>query len=411
MRLVLLSNLYPNPEEPFRATYNRRLIKAIAKQIGKASISVIGTIYWCPLVDSLLRKRKKPPKKTQLDGISVSHPRMFYTPGFLIHKHHFFYRFALRRTLQKISKTSGNPPHIIIAFVYPDAVAMAPICRELGLSYSVMVLGSDFRVRLKQPRFRSMVMNCLEEASTIFCPGKALKHDMVAKGISPDKIIPFDNGVEHEIFQFRNKTTESAKLVHEELELGEAPVLNILFVGNLLDVKAPQRLIRAFKFLLQSKQPDQITDNSKSSIHLNIVGDGPLRPNLMKLTTDLGIAEQVTFHGRKTPECIAEMMQSANCLCLCSRSEGMPNVVVEALACGCPVVATSVGEVPYLIEEGINGYLVEIHNLSEEAITDDLTHKLDQALIKPWDRELISSRMTNYSWETAATKILDAVGN
>lgn len=402
MRLVLISNLYPNPSEPFRATYNRRLFKAIARKIGNTSLSVIGTIYWCPLIDSLLRKRRKPPVATTLDGIEISHPRVFYTPGFLIHKHHHFYRAALRKNLSRLAHKDKTNTHIIIGFAYPDGVAIAPLCKELGLSYSIMVLGSDFRVRIKQPKFRGMVLDCLKEATTIFCPGNALKDDMAEAGINRDSIYAFNNGVEHEIFRFEEKTTASA------VEEAESQPNSILFVGNLLDVKAPQRLLKAFRIFVESKRSEQISNSQILQLRLDIVGDGPLRMHLEKLAKDLGIAEQVVFHGRITPERIAEMMQQAKCLCLCSRSEGMPNVVVEALACGCPVVATSVGEVPFLIEEGLNGYLVPIQQ-DEAKIVDNLAHDMECVFKQTWNRKLISHRMKDYSWETAADVVLKAI--
>jgi len=129
----------------------------------------------------------------------------------------------------------------------------------------------------------------------------------------------------------------------------------ILFVGNLLDVKAPDRALAAFAELA-SQLPD---------VRLDVVGDGPLRRRLERQVAGLGLSERVSFHGRQPPATVAEMMRKSACLCLPSRSEGMPNVVLEALACGTPVVATPVGEAPVLVRDGVNGFVVRADKVTE----------------------------------------------
>ena len=125
----------------------------------------------------------------------------------------------------------------------------------------------------------------------------------------------------------------------------------------------------------------------------------------------LGIGQKVNFPGRKLPKQIAERMRKASCLCLCSKSEGMPNVVVEALACGCPVVATDVGEVPYLIKNGINGYSIATDKQSEAKIVEQLSLALRKALFKKWDRQHIADRMQTYTWPMAAQVIESTLTN
>ncbi len=93
-----------------------------------------------------------------------------------------------------------HPDHIILGFIYPDAVALAPFCRKLQLDYSVLVLGSDFRLRTRQSKFKNLVMTTLHKSPLIFCPGLALKDDMTTDGIEGSKIIPFNNGVDCKLF-------------------------------------------------------------------------------------------------------------------------------------------------------------------------------------------------------------------
>jgi glycosyltransferase involved in cell wall biosynthesis len=91
-------------------------------------------------------------------------------------------------------------------------------------------------------------------------------------------------------------------------------------------------------------------------------------------------------------------MRAADVFCLPSYSEGCPNVVVEALACGRPVVATKVGGIPELVNETC-GMLIPPRNAGE------LAKALDRALSKPWDSEEIARTFTR-SWETVAAETL-----
>lgn len=124
--------------------------------------------------------------------------------------------------------------------------------------------------------------------------------------------------------------------------------LNILFAGRLVSVKRPEVFLRlAAELLVQLASP-----------HLNfkIVGDGPLRPQLEKLAIDLGLMNKgVTFLGERSD--MDQIYRAADILVLTSEHEGTPNVVLEAMAHGIPVVATRVGGVPEILTDG-RGFVV-----------------------------------------------------
>lgn len=118
-------------------------------------------------------------------------------------------------------------------------------------------------------------------------------------------------------------------------------------VGSLLPVKRWERLLRVIQTLKTCAGKDT---------RFQIAGDGPLRPALEKLIGDLGISGVVEFCG--TVHDIPTFLSRAKFLVHTSESEGCPNAVMEAMACGLPVVAMETGEIPYLVEDGKTGFVI-----------------------------------------------------
>ena len=127
-----------------------------------------------------------------------------------------------------------------------------------------------------------------------------------------------------------------------------------------------------------------------------IAGKGPLRPKLEELAASLGIADRVQFLGPQLAPQIAEQMRQADVLCMSSLNEGLPNVVIEAMASGLPVVATDVGGIHEVIDAPWKGTLVPTGN------TAALTTALNEALSHPLDRQRIAAYGQGLSWQRTA---------
>ena len=194
---------------------------------------------------------------------------------------------------------------------------------------------------------------------------------------SPGRGVLVPNGVDQERFQPRPR--QSAR---DELGLdAAAPV--VLVVGHLIARKDPQLALEAAAAM--GAVPPTVV----------FVGTGALEPVLRARAAELGLAEHVRFEGALPPERLERWYAAADCLLLCSHREGRPNVVIEALACGRPVVATRAGGTAELLA-GIDGALADSRDPAE------LGRRVSAVLESPPDPDALRAQVAHLSWEASA---------
>lgn len=123
---------------------------------------------------------------------------------------------------------------------------------------------------------------------------------------------------------------------------------SIVGVGSLFPVKRWDRLLRVVQRIKRLGGED---------VHVRIAGDGPLRGALETLAAELGISHAIKFMG--SIQDIPALLRESSCLVHTSESEGCPNAVMEAMACSLPVVAMETGDIPYLVDDGKTGFVVQ----------------------------------------------------
>lgn len=170
----------------------------------------------------------------------------------------------------------------------------------------------------------------------------------------------------------------------------------VLFVGRLEKMKGVDTLLTALFGLLAREE------YARLPLHVRIVGAGSQRSSLEYLASQLKITDRVTFVGPVSPNQIAKEFSEAQVFCGLSRSEALGNVFLEAQAAGCAVVATNVGGIPDIVQEGVTGLLVPPNDPAaaataiEKLLTDEaLRHRLAHAGEKNVER---------YDWNTIAEK-------
>jgi glycosyltransferase involved in cell wall biosynthesis len=153
---------------------------------------------------------------------------------------------------------------------------------------------------------------------------------LAAPHVPAGRLVRLPLGVDTELF-----SPGPPLVAHEPLARG---AVRLLCVGSLTPVKDHATLLRALVRIAE-RVPD---------VHLHIVGDGPLRGEMARRGEALGVARRVSFHGGVPHDRLPDYYRAADVLVLSSRYESQAMVVLEAAACGCPVVGTAVGVLPEL---------------------------------------------------------------
>jgi teichuronic acid biosynthesis glycosyltransferase TuaC len=202
---------------------------------------------------------------------------------------------------------------------------------------------------------------------------------MVGLGLPAEKICVIPNGIDTS--RFHPVDREEARRI-----LGIPNDLRILVsVASLTQGKNHRLLISAFAKMLGDSRDAK----------LFIIGEGPERPALRELIGKLRLDENVILVGAKPNQELASWFSAADASCLVSSREGWPNVLMESIACGTPVVATRVGGVPEIIHSPELGLLTEPD-------IDSIAIALASALAKSWDRDALARHAQSRGWNEVA---------
>ena len=163
----------------------------------------------------------------------------------------------------------------------------------------------------------------------------------------------------------------------------------IVFVGRLEAGKGTDMLLRSFALLV----------GRRDDVGLVVVGDGTQRPKMENLATELGVRDKIHFKGWAGSEAVADLLRASDVYFLPSLAEGLPIAVLEALACGTPVVATPVGDLARVVQDGVNGFLVSSPS------AESFSEVLERALAYPWDRAAIGCSVGSMTSKSVASQV------
>ncbi len=388
MRVLAISFLFPSSVYPNRGTFVLNRVKAVSRY---SDVTVINPVIWFPFCSRLKRYEghdRIPPVET-IEGIRVYHPRFFSIPVVFKALVAFTYSLAVLSVARRLNREQRFDL-IDLHWTYPDLPAGRWLARLFKTKQLVTVRGTP-ALHLAERSFPSVIVKRLLAASDrVITLSDELKELCVKRGVEEERITTIRNGVDAAAFHFLDQHSCRERL-------GLAPQAKIVLgIGYLTPRKGFDRIIRAF--------PQLVDRFPNAELHLigqnGAFAQGDRTRELKQLATQLGVAEQVHFVGEVSNRDLILWYNAADCFCLSSRSEGCPNVLLEAMACGCPVVATDVGAVAEVVTNESMGALVPSNG-------EGVRRGLLQVLANRYDRPAIADEMRAYDWDWCARQVVD----
>lgn len=273
-------------------------------------------------------------------------------------------------------------PDVVLAYwLYPDGYAAVRAARRLNVPSVVGALGSDIHVQNALNQW--FIRRTLARADAMLTVSQHMRATAIANfTLPPAKVHAIVNGYNSQVFYPRPQAQ-----VREQLGIPADQRL-VIYVGRFVRAKGLVELVNAFATLAAQD----------TRLRLVLVGDGVMRDELKALLKSRSLVDRTLLPGGLEPPAVAEWICASDLLCLPSWSEGYPNVVVEAAACGRPVVATDVGGTSEIVG-GDNGILVPARD--EVALSDALR----LALARSWEPQAIAGTVKR-GWNDVARETL-----
>lgn len=371
--ILTLTGLYPSAARPRHGIFvEERLRQLVAG--GDITATVLAPVPWFPFTDNRFGKYAelaRTPVTEQRHGLEVRYPRYLSIPKIGMSVAPFLLALALLPHVRRLRRQHPDLALIDSHFLYPDGVAACLLGRLLGIPVLMTARGSDVNLYPQYAVPRALIRWAVKRAARVITVSDALRDALLALGADPGKVLTLRNGVDLQRFHPMDRTAARSRLGLSGLTL--------LSVGNLLELKGHHLLIEALPLL--------------PGVTALIAGEGPMRASLERLARERGVAGRVRLLGNMPQDELIDCYNAADILVLASSREGMPNVVLESLACGLPVIATAVGGIPELLDSEDAGCLLTERSAAAIA---EAVRALEAS---PPDRAKVAAHGARFGWE------------
>ncbi|HSN96780.1 MAG TPA: glycosyltransferase family 4 protein [Candidatus Nanopelagicales bacterium] len=373
MRVLVFTQHYPSRREPTVAPWSQHTYRALARH---CEVRLVAPIAWWARARAAPLELLRAPRETHT-GIEAVFPSYWSVPK-VSRLHGAAVYHSLRPMMAELRRQFPWDA-ILAAWAYPDTVAAARFAEEYRTPLLTTVLGSDVNEVASWPELRPQIAEAFARCQRVVAVSAALGDRVAELGVPRERVVVLHNAVDGARFTPEEKGPARARLgVPEGVKL-------VLYAGYHLPEKGVDVLVEAMGRLAAMGRKD---------IHLLTVGGGPLLEPLKARAAALGLGDRARMLGWVLPKDIPGTMAACDVFCLPSRREGCPNVVLEALASGRPVVGSRVGGVPELVREGEggNGLLVPADD------PDALARGLAEAADRAWDPAALRGTVESLSW-------------
>lgn len=382
IKTLLFSTLYPSSVRPVHGIFVETRLRELL-QSGEVETRVVAPVPWFPSKHPRFgnyAKMAATPLFEERNGIQVHHPRYALPPKIGQNIAPFVLAAGALPTLRKLIRDGFDFDVIDAHFYYPDGVAASIIAQKLGKPFVCTARGSDITLYKHSATPRRLLQRAMRQAAANIGVCNDLAEQMIELGAERGSTHVIRNGVDLQRFAVldRDEARKALGMDHTGLLL--------ISVGNLIELKGHHLIIR-----MLADFPDA---------HLVIVGAGPMRTELEQLASELGLAKRVTFAGQQPNESLKTWLSAANALILASSREGWANVLLEAMACGTPVVATRVNGTPEVVAGPQAGRLADKRDVGH------LAAALRSLLADYPERSAVRAYAENFSWaETTQSQL------
>lgn len=381
-KVLVLSRNYPNPVTPILGLWVEGLVRHISKS---CEVRVVAPTPYCPPLPGLgeLKDFRSIEKSRRVAGVEVAHPRFLTGPGHSTYKvEASLYYWSIRREVDRLR--DEFPFDLIHAhFGYPDGVVAAKLAGRYRVPFIITEHASWVPWMKNYPAARRKAVWAASRCSFHIAVSNFARKTIERFTGDTGRLRVLPNGVDVDVFR-------------RAADFGPPDPNQILYVGFMRHIKGIDILLRAMALVVKRKP----------NLKLVLIGGGIYRDSkaqegqLRQMARDLRLEKNIDFVGIKTPSEVARYMCESSMLVLPSRTETFGAVLIEALACGTPVVATRCGGTEDIVNDEV-GRLVEKENPEElfTAILDVLQRRSD---FNP--DELRRYAMQNFSWEEVARR-------
>ena len=378
VRTLLFSTLYPSSARPLHGIFVETRLRELLRQPG-VQAKVVAPVAWYWSTDARHGRHAVmagTPAREARNGIDVRHPRYLTIPKVGMTLAPLLLALGARSALAEVQREGFDFDVIDAHYYYPDGVAAALLAKWFNKPLVITARGTDVNLIPDYALPRLWIQWAAQQASASIGVSAALVQRMRQLSLAADRLHVMRNGVDAERF-----APHPLQAMRAELGLTGAPV--VLTVGNLHAHKGQRLVLEAFATLRASHPQARLV----------IVGDGPDRAVLSQRAAELGLADAVSLVGTVPNADLARWYSAADVLVLASSREGWPNVLLEGMACGTPVVASAVGGIPEVVQSHEVGRLVAEHTGPAFAMA-----MLDLLAAKP-DRERVRAYAKGFSWD------------
>lgn len=341
IKTLLFSTLYPSSVRPIHGIFVETRLRELLKT-NLVQTKVVAPVPWFPFKSKRFGEYAlfaTTPEFEHRNEVDVFHPRYFLPPKVGMNIAPYTLANAALPVIKKMIADGFDFDLIDAHYYYPDGVAAGIIAGKLGKPFVVTARGTDLNLIPQHAFPRKLILETAHKASASIGVCQALMDELRDLGGDPAKLHTLRNGVD--LVRF---VPEPRQVARTRLGLPLNAKL-LLSVGHLIERKGHFVAIEA----LAQLPPD---------VQLIIAGGGPDRALLQRLAEQLGVQSRVQFAGVVPQVDLKWWYGASDALALCSSREGWANVLLEAMACGTPVIATNIWGTPDVVSTPDAGVLM-----------------------------------------------------